>query len=757
MPDKLPITRFINDQPIKLSVNSGSIMDGLNLSINGKVVFKRFISFWNMRGHARFKRNGQRMAVAWHWSQRTGKPLSISVVVNGLLVIDYGDDSTRETLQRRGWMTGEAPVATKPSTGQQIFISYRRQDLPFAKALYAGLAEAGYRPWLDLNDIRSGEPFQAAIDTAIRDSHAMIVLASPWSVGVRYGSQYVLEEWTTALRRDPQRVLALLVQDLSAEDVAFIEQQVVARAMPNHADGWQAIQWYDMRVAPERVAEAATAWVSGEAPTQTGRFPTDQRLPPIVQRVLKVMIVDSMALALLCVAALVVLIGFLPRPEPAEDYDGWVRVARAAQIWMLLAIASVAGLMIRDEGVRFRKRGFPRPVDSMGLLLSMAWYVTLIFWLPFLGGWMMIVGDYTPAVALVNPIDVGLGVVTYLYLVWVEAHIKPTKKSAALEIWTPVYPASAFGELRLYENTTRDDGPSPFMGRPAQAVAFLNHADDQPLADFMRRELGISPTEAEPDTLIILMSRALMDDPAAFLEYQHFIQREGEIVVPVQIEACTVWRDLNPANWIDAIIDIEQALDRVRPLLRGERMDTPIEDLRAPLRQSGMLVIPFGDMGLMSSIAAPVVKMVLAIGGFFVGALAVTPSALEWLAFVLLYGLGWGQLVAVTLTVGRRIAFNTLLMVYLGAGALAVLPLLLLQDLIGVIFVPIPWQWVILLMLAGDGWIAYRWQQSHTLQHWLPLRSDVRKSRQGFEIQIWVYVPLAILAIFTLTYVALVV
>lgn len=757
MPDKLPITRFFNDQPIKLIVNSGSIMDGLILSINGKVVFKRFISLWNIRGRARFKRNGQRMAVAWHWSQRTGKPLSISVVVNGLLVIDYGDDSTRETLQRRGWMTGEAPVATKPSTGQQIFISYRRQDLPFAKALYAGLAEAGYRPWLDLNDIRSGEPFQAAIDTAIRDSHAMIVLASPWSVGVRYGSQYVLEEWTTALRRDPQRVLALLIQDLSAEDVAFIEQQVVARAMPNRADGWQAIQWYDMRVAPERVAEAATAWVSGEAPIQTGRFPTDQRLPPIVQRALKVMLVDSVALALLCVAALVVMIGFLPRPDPSEDYDGLVRMVRAAQIGMLMGIGAVAAFMIRDEGVRFRKRGFPRPIDSMGLLLYMAQFLTLSFWVPLGGGLLLSVGGYTPAEAFVNPIDVGLGVVTYLYLVWVEAHIKPTKKSAALEIWTPVYPASAFGELHLYENTARDDGPSPFLGRPAQAVAFLNHADDQPLADFMRRELGISPMEAEPDTLIILMSRALMDDPAAFLEYQHFIQREGEMVVPVQIEACTVWRDLNPANWIDAVRDIEQALDRVRPLLRGERMDTPTEDLRAPLRQSGVLTIPFDDMGLTASIAAPAVKMVVAIAGFFLGALAMTPSALEWLAFVLLYGLGYGQLVAVTLTVGRRIAFNTLLMVYLGAGALAVLPLVLLQDLIEAGYMDVPWLLVILLMLAGDGWIAYRWQESHTMQHWLPLRSDVRKARQGFEMQFWVYLPLAMLAIFALTYVALVV
>lgn len=754
----LPVTRFYNDQVVKLAVKGGTISDRLELSINHKLALKRRISYWNMQGRKRLKVNGMTVVVAWRWSQLTGKPTSISVVIDKQLVIGWGDDSTRQRLQRRGRITSVAAVATKPSTGQQVFISYRRQDLPFATALYDALAEAGYRPWLDLNDIQSGEPFQAAIDTALHEAERVVVIASPWSVGVTFGSQYVLNEWATALRCDPKRVLTVLVQDLNTADLDFIYYHVVATSTPQQADRWQAIQWLDVRCHPAAIGPAVIEWIQNNVAPATGRPPADNQRPPIVKRAIQIMVRDSLVLMVLCLLSLILLIGFTRPPDPSEDIDGFAHLMRAGQVVILTLIVIWTAFITRGQGVRFRSRGFSQPLDSIGLLVTMTQAAVGALLLPL--GFDLLVSStsYAPYgyYYFANPIYLVVGLPLLLFLLWLDYRAKPTKKSKDLKLWTPVYPASALGILKLQETAVRQEGLPQFAGRPARAIKLINHPVDQPLADFFMAQLHITPTTSDPpDTLIILMSRALMKDPSLFLDCQRWLGQKDVLIVPIQIEDCRVWADLNPFNWIDAMNDIDTALNRLRSLLRGERSDVPTEALRAPLRPSTVMTIPFDDKILTPSIAAPVIKIVIAVMGFFVGSLAQTPATRDWLAFATLFVLSWLQFVSVTLVAGRRIAFQTLQRVYLATGLAAILPLGLLWGLIEAGYMEIPYVLVVLLLVGGDIAIVLLWSEEKTMRHWLPLQTDVSKPRQGIDWPLWVYIPLLILGIFSLAYLAL--
>ncbi|HEX2906323.1 MAG TPA: SUMF1/EgtB/PvdO family nonheme iron enzyme [Phototrophicaceae bacterium] len=61
-----------------------------------------------------------------------------------------------------------------------LFISYARKDaLDLAQRLYADLTAAGYTVWQDVRDLDPARPFDSAIEKAIREAPAMIVLITP--------------------------------------------------------------------------------------------------------------------------------------------------------------------------------------------------------------------------------------------------------------------------------------------------------------------------------------------------------------------------------------------------------------------------------------------------------------------------------------------------------------------------------------------------------------------------------------------------
>lgn len=77
----------------------------------------------------------------------------------------------------------------------QIFISYSRKDIDFARKLAGDLEKAGYDVWWDLTDLRGGDDWPRVIPTAIHESQYVIVVLSPNSAI----SDWVEKEYTQAL------------------------------------------------------------------------------------------------------------------------------------------------------------------------------------------------------------------------------------------------------------------------------------------------------------------------------------------------------------------------------------------------------------------------------------------------------------------------------------------------------------------------------------------------------------------------------
>src|SRR5262249_13931015 len=84
-----------------------------------------------------------------------------------------------------------------------IFISYAREDHPYACDLYAALANAGLDPWMDKPPppfehlgIAVGQRWRAVIEAKLRDAELVALLLSPRSVRKR---GYVQTEFRTAL------------------------------------------------------------------------------------------------------------------------------------------------------------------------------------------------------------------------------------------------------------------------------------------------------------------------------------------------------------------------------------------------------------------------------------------------------------------------------------------------------------------------------------------------------------------------------
>ncbi len=77
----------------------------------------------------------------------------------------------------------------------QLFISYSRKDIAFARKLAADLEKAGYSVWWDITDLRGGDDWVRVIPEAIETSDFVIVVLSPDATA----SEWVRKEYTQAL------------------------------------------------------------------------------------------------------------------------------------------------------------------------------------------------------------------------------------------------------------------------------------------------------------------------------------------------------------------------------------------------------------------------------------------------------------------------------------------------------------------------------------------------------------------------------
>ena len=92
--------------------------------------------------------------------------------------------------------------------GQNIFLSYSRDDQDFALKLAGDLRSAGANIWIDQLDIETGERWDDAIEEALATAESVLVILSPTAVD----SKNVKDEVADALRKKKQ-VLPVLYLD----------------------------------------------------------------------------------------------------------------------------------------------------------------------------------------------------------------------------------------------------------------------------------------------------------------------------------------------------------------------------------------------------------------------------------------------------------------------------------------------------------------------------------------------------------------
>lgn len=88
----------------------------------------------------------------------------------------------------------------------QVFISYAREDLPFAKQLVEDLADYDLRVWLDVMSIPHGANWDNEVQKGLDSSDLMLVLLSPASAS----SQNVADEWSYFIDKDKPIVPAMI-------------------------------------------------------------------------------------------------------------------------------------------------------------------------------------------------------------------------------------------------------------------------------------------------------------------------------------------------------------------------------------------------------------------------------------------------------------------------------------------------------------------------------------------------------------------
>ena len=91
-------------------------------------------------------------------------------------------------------------------TKAQVFISYSRKDINFARRLASDLEEAGFDVWWDISDLKGGDDWVRFIPTAIQASQYFVVLLSPSSIQ----SEWVAKEYSFALRLRKKVVPAMI-------------------------------------------------------------------------------------------------------------------------------------------------------------------------------------------------------------------------------------------------------------------------------------------------------------------------------------------------------------------------------------------------------------------------------------------------------------------------------------------------------------------------------------------------------------------
>ena len=91
------------------------------------------------------------------------------------------------------------------ASGQNVFISYARDDVAFARDLRERLLAFGHEPWMDLFDIPAGARWPDEIDRALRSADVVVGVMTPSSLD----STNVKNEWDWVIANNRRLILLM--------------------------------------------------------------------------------------------------------------------------------------------------------------------------------------------------------------------------------------------------------------------------------------------------------------------------------------------------------------------------------------------------------------------------------------------------------------------------------------------------------------------------------------------------------------------
>ena len=359
--------------------------------------------------------------------------------------------------------------------GERVFISYSRRDYYFAESLTLQLRQRGVAAWMDVLELQPGATWQAALDAAIDDCAAFVLVASPASLA----SEAVRSEWQRALAAG-RRVLLL---------------------------GWhrrvrlpaelQGCEWVDgrgrfgaalARLLKRLAAPAATGPRAGPHP---GRLP---KLPPAVLTVLLALLLPIAGYTLATAPD-----ASLTRPE---DVMPGLGTTGSALLYGLLALGFVWWLSI---SLLQRRMGMTRLALSLAAVSVPFDYISWKVLRQGTAGVAGMHGDVGQRVLEHLPWAWALAALPLLTLAWIVI-----ARPRGLLHWMPL--GKAWERMR---NPGGDLPPS--AATPAQALAAVRHyrllhdPADAPMADGLRallaRQGSIEQADAAAQPMLLLSNR----------------------------------------------------------------------------------------------------------------------------------------------------------------------------------------------------------------------------------------------------------
>lgn len=151
----------------------------------------------------------------------------------------------------------------------KIFLSYSREDKEKVEKLYHDLQDAGFKPWMDTQDILPGERWKDSIERAQKQADFFVVCLSKESANKR-----------GFLQREIKKALDLGIEKLDS-DIYLIPVRLEECEVPENLSDYQWLDFFKEHSWKQLVRSIVTGMArKSESPSRTGGAPADEKPRP---------------------------------------------------------------------------------------------------------------------------------------------------------------------------------------------------------------------------------------------------------------------------------------------------------------------------------------------------------------------------------------------------------------------------------------------------------------------------------------------